>query len=303
MSFLGSALGGALSVVGSLVGARMQNSASERFQQTSINASRESMLNRHQWEVEDLKKAGLNPILSATNSAGGTINASAPSAAQLDFGKMLNSIANSALAKKEMDLAQFKADTDRIKSEADMLRAKQDEAKTQSAIDLASAQSVNQLEQSRLAVKSTEMLDKNYALQKAYTDAQVSELQQRIINSVMEVKAKVQYYHDSGQAALRQASAAEQAAASQAIIAEVARQNGISQRLLNDVLAGKADAETKEALQRTENAYTQNEFNKFQLEKERIHNPYASHDGLGRALMGAGEILRNGFSGFSGFVK
>lgn len=305
MGFLSSALG----VVGSLVGASMQNSAQAQFQAQNYAYQRESLQNRHQWEVEDLRKAGLNPILSATNSSGGMINTGTPSAASVDLPKALEQISNSALARKDEQLREYNAKTDRIKADADMLRARQDEAKTSSAIELTQAQTGTTKEQARYLVKSAEMMDKNYELQKIYNQAQVREIDQRIINSVAEVKAKVQYLKDSGRAALMSASAAQvsaqaamQNAASQAIIAEVARENGISQRQLNDALQGKASAETKEAYERAFNVAAKTDILNWQKQKDIVHNPYAANDGIGRALMGAGEILRNGISGAAGFL-
>lgn len=248
MSFLGSALGPIVGAVGSLFGgsssARTQYANQAALQAQAAAYQRESLQNRHQWEVEDLIKAGLNPILSATNSAGGQISVGAGNAVAPDYsevGKLLGQIAHSALAKKQYDLAEYQANTDRIKANADMIRARQDEAKTSSAIELNQAQTGLAGEQGRFLVKQAEMLDKNYELQKIYNQAQVREIDQRIINSVMEVKAKVKYLQDSGRAAIMSANAAQvsaqaamQNAASQAIIAEVARANGISQRALND---------------------------------------------------------------------
>ena len=45
-----------------LAGAAFQNSATAGFQQTNIDWQREQLQNKHQWEVDDLRKAGLNPI-------------------------------------------------------------------------------------------------------------------------------------------------------------------------------------------------------------------------------------------------
>lgn len=299
-------LSAVVGVAGSLIGARMQNSASSRLMEQSAGYSREGLQNRHQWEVEDLRKAGLNPILSATNSAGGGMNVGAPAGAGPDLTKALEQISNSALARKETELAQYKADTDRIKAQADLIRAEQDKARTSSAIELNTQSASNQMQQAKLAVKQTEMLDKNYELQKIYTMANVKEIDQRIINSVAEVKAKVQYLADAGAAELRKASAAESAAGAawasaqaQQVIAQVAEQNGISQRQLNEALSGKASAETKEAYERAQNLATGRQVTQS-------HNPIAfpekSQPGW-RVWLGLGEILSNGVNGAAGFLK
>lgn len=83
-------LGGALSLGGSLIGASSAKSAA-----SDANAFTEEQLkNRHQWEVSDLKTAGLNPILSAngTPSIGGSAMASVP-----DFSGALNKGVSTAL--------------------------------------------------------------------------------------------------------------------------------------------------------------------------------------------------------------
>ena len=271
------------------------------LQAQNIAWQREQLQNKHQWEVEDLKKAGLNPILSATTGSS-AVSAGTPgvSASPASLTKALDAVSNSALSRKQVELAEFNAQTNRITADADMLRAKQEEARTASSIEVNKSTA-------GLQVKQTEMLDKNYELQKAYTEANVREIDQRIINSVMEVKAKVQYLQDSGRAALMSASAAQvsaqaalQNAASQAIIAEVARENGISQRQLNDALQGKASQETKEAWQRTQNLLQSNQIKDWQLAKDKAHNPIAGGQGnivnSENFLFGVGEVIRNGWN-------
>lgn len=53
------------------IGAAVLGGATSRKNAKDANAfTKEMMQNKHQWEIEDLKKAGLNPILSAGNSPG-----------------------------------------------------------------------------------------------------------------------------------------------------------------------------------------------------------------------------------------
>ncbi len=65
MSFLGSAAG---AIGGSLVGGLVGSYSAKQNAALSLSNWKYMQSNAHQLEVEDLKKAGLNPILSATNS-------------------------------------------------------------------------------------------------------------------------------------------------------------------------------------------------------------------------------------------
>lgn len=322
MSLFGIGAGAVADIVGGIAGdllggifgedsaedmARLQFENQKELMKIQNQYNVENYQNRHTWEVQDLRRAGLNPILSANSSAnvaGASLGSAATpqSAHNYDITKAINAIANSALGRQQADLKEYEAQTDRMHAEADVLRAENDKARTPSAIAL-------QESQSGLAVKQTEMLDKNYDLQKLYTEANIREIDQRIINSVMEVKAKVQYLQESGKAALMTASAHQASAAAamrsaeaQQIIAQVAEANGISQRQLNDALEGKASAETKEAYERAAKLQVETGVLDWQMQKDKVHNPYAETDGLGRMFMGVGEILRNGISGGAGFM-
>ena len=70
MSFLGDLAG---SLVGSVFGfaqANKQDAMNVAMLERSQAFNREVMQNRHQWEVEDLRNAGLNPLMSVTSPTG-----------------------------------------------------------------------------------------------------------------------------------------------------------------------------------------------------------------------------------------
>ena len=73
--------GGLLSAGATLLGGVMQNKASAKAASVANDFTTEQLQNRHQWEVQDLLAAGLNPILSAggTPSIGGSAVADVPS--------------------------------------------------------------------------------------------------------------------------------------------------------------------------------------------------------------------------------
>lgn len=99
MSFLSDLVGGALSFGQSA----QQNYYNKKAASRAHDYGVYDYSHRHQWEVEDLKKAGLNPVLSA--NSGGSV--SVPSAATVG---MANTAQN-ALSIKQMRLldAQTKA--------------------------------------------------------------------------------------------------------------------------------------------------------------------------------------------------
>lgn len=312
MSFLGDIAGAVIGAGSSIWGANQSNSAAFEMQANSINAQRESMQNRHQWEVEDLRKAGLNPILSATNSAGGSISGATANVTAPDISGALNKIANSAFAKKQTELLEKElqvkqdnakanltnADANQINSQARIIEAHNDQIKTNSAVEY------NNANISYLGAMT------NYTKQKqenetAMNKMQISEIQQRIINSVQELAAKIVYLQKTGDAALMSASAAQRNAAAQELMAQVAQQNGISLRQLQGALTQKGLAEVGEISARINN-YNAQTF-KTQTEGNILYNRYPltsgkdSNTGLRQDLFGTGELIKI-FSPFTGFM-
>lgn len=82
-------LGAIGSIAGGVAGAAMSARQAERNMKMQIEWEREKAKNAHQYEVQDLKAAGLNPVLSADGSGAnmGSINPQMP-----DYGNMANNI-------------------------------------------------------------------------------------------------------------------------------------------------------------------------------------------------------------------
>lgn len=68
-AIVGSLAGTALSSGLSFLGGSKSNKDAQAAAQAQMQFQRESQQNAHQWEVADLRKAGLNPILSANSGA------------------------------------------------------------------------------------------------------------------------------------------------------------------------------------------------------------------------------------------
>ena len=104
MSWLGDVAG---SVAGSIFGSAVQghyNSAASA-QQNEWNV--ENYKHRYQWAMEDMRNAGLNPILAATNGIGGSIaGASAASIGMPDIAGNISSARGVSTASRQAKVAE-----------------------------------------------------------------------------------------------------------------------------------------------------------------------------------------------------
>lgn len=99
MSWLSDTLG---SVAGSVLGSAVQNryNSANAAQANAWNV--ENYKHRYQWAVDDMRAAGLNPILAATNGIGGSISgASAASVGMSDIGSTMNSAKAASAAERQ----------------------------------------------------------------------------------------------------------------------------------------------------------------------------------------------------------
>lgn len=133
MSFLGDALGPVIGAVGGILGASMESDATSSandLQRETLEKqmafNREVMHNRHQWEVEDLKKAGLNPLLSTTSPTGTLSAPGAPAAVKANYAQSAQTFASLA----SLSIQNKQAEAQLASSEAAKLNAESLKRKT-----------------------------------------------------------------------------------------------------------------------------------------------------------------------------
>jgi len=122
MSWLSDTLG---SVAGSVLGSAVQNhyNSANAAQANAWNV--ENYKHRYQWAVDDMRAAGLNPILAATNGIGGSIaGASAASVGMSDIGSTMNSARSASAAERQAKNVEHLASSqiERNVAEADYFR-------------------------------------------------------------------------------------------------------------------------------------------------------------------------------------
>lgn len=122
MSWLSNTLG---SIVGSVFGSSVQNhyNSSNAAQANEWNV--ENYKHRYQWAAEDMRQAGLNPVLAATNGIGGSISgASAASVGMSDIGSTMNSAKAASAAERQAKNAEHLAvsQIEKNVAEADSVR-------------------------------------------------------------------------------------------------------------------------------------------------------------------------------------
>lgn len=118
MSLFGSAAGAIAGAVGSLIGGGMQNSANSAAAAQANAWNRENYQHRYQWAVDDMRKAGLNPILAATQGIAGNVNGASALAASNTMGQSVSAGMaagaageSASAAKKQANTAQSLADS------------------------------------------------------------------------------------------------------------------------------------------------------------------------------------------------
>ena len=115
-SAAGGAFGGPLgAILGGVGGSALSGLFGMGQSADMMEFQKEVLKSKHQWEVSDLKKAGLNPILSAKFGSGGASGAMAP---MPDFAGGFEKGLNSALKQAQLKLVNAQADS--VNADADI---------------------------------------------------------------------------------------------------------------------------------------------------------------------------------------
>lgn len=129
-----SALGGAVSSGQAKSSAQKQNKYNVWLQENNQAFQREMAQNAHQYEIEDLKKAGLNPILSANGTSAGSI-AGANSAQSTNPGNAPDFFSNAI--DKAINMMGTQSAMDLQQKQGELAKAQAENMGTQSLVNIA----------------------------------------------------------------------------------------------------------------------------------------------------------------------
>lgn len=111
MSFLGSAAGAFTGGIASIIGGALSNSAARHAATVANQRNVYNYQHRYQWAMDDMKAAGLNPILAATQGIGGSVNGASALSANYNLGEGVTAGMSAQAAGSSAKAAQKQADT------------------------------------------------------------------------------------------------------------------------------------------------------------------------------------------------
>lgn len=240
MSFLGSAAGAVTGSVGEYFGASSANALQQSMFDRQMAFNRDVMQNRHQWEVEDLKKAGLNPLLSATSPTGTLSAPGAPSAVKANYSQSAQALASLSIQNKQAEAQLASSEAARLNAES--LKRKTD-FETGSQFDFAKSSwqsdfnirksladsSVSTASEQQKLIQAQTMYQKIQNVYAPYlNELNLSQGQQAMALAVMKTDAEIKELNARSSSEVTNAQA-------NMMLAENAQKMGVSQRDLNSV--------------------------------------------------------------------
>lgn len=238
MSFLGSAAGAIVGGIGEYFGTSSANALQQSLFNQQIAFNRESMQNRHQWEVEDLKKAGLNPLLSATTGTGTLSAPNPPTTQKANYAQSAAQLAALSIQDKQAEAMRQSAEAAKIAAEASRDKTAFDIGKSfdftvdswKKDFDLRSKLADSQINSASAQTKLIEAQTLNQKIQNVYLpyilEGNLTEQDQRIMIAGAEAVADIKLKEAQANATLSDAE-------TNRIMARTAERNGISERQLN----------------------------------------------------------------------
>lgn len=110
-SFLGSALGAVTGGISSIIGGALSNSADRHAATVANQRNQYNYQHRYQWSMQDMQKAGLNPMLAATSGIGGSVNGASALSSQYNLGEGVTAGMSAQAAGSSAKAAQKQANT------------------------------------------------------------------------------------------------------------------------------------------------------------------------------------------------
>ena len=111
MSLFGAAAGAIAGGVSSIIGGALSNSAARHAATVANQRNIYNYQHRYQWAMDDMQKAGLNPMLAATQGIGGSINGASALSANYNIGEGVTAGLSAGAASHSAKAANKQADT------------------------------------------------------------------------------------------------------------------------------------------------------------------------------------------------
>lgn len=238
MSFLGSAAGALVGGIGEYFATSSANALQQSMFNKQMAFNREVMQNRHQWEVEDLKKAGLNPLLSATTGTGTLSAPNPPTTQKANYAQSAAQLASLSIQDKQAEAMRQSAEASKISAEVSRDRLAFDMGESfdfmvdswKKDFDLRSRLGDSQINSANAEIKLLQAQEMAQKINNVYLpdilEMNLSEADTRIAVSLAQTAADVKLKEAQTSATLSDSEVNR-------ILAQNAVRNGVSERSLN----------------------------------------------------------------------